>query len=58
VEGLFEPLQPPDRLLLGNILANAVRRKVEARLARAVAVLLPNMNTEILGADGDLSPWR
>ena len=58
VEGIFEQLRPQERELLGNALSNSIRREVETKVERPVAVLLVNMTGNPLGADGNLLPWQ
>jgi cobalt-precorrin-5B (C1)-methyltransferase len=60
VEGIFEALPPDETARLGNALASAVRQAVTARIgsAKNIAVALINMAGELLGTDGDLSPWK
>ena len=58
VEGVFQYLKNDSRRRLGEALAAEVRRTVERRIALPIAVVLINMNGDLLGAAGDLSPWQ
>ena len=60
VEGIFEPLEPAESLRLGNALAAAVRRAICERIGteKPLAAALINMAGELLGTDGDLTPWK
>ncbi|MEI8235166.1 MAG: cobalt-precorrin-5B (C(1))-methyltransferase CbiD [Verrucomicrobiota bacterium] len=60
VEGIFEALHPGETGSLGNALAAAVRQAVTGRIgsAKGIAVALINMAGDLLGTDGDLSPWK
>jgi len=60
VEGIFEALHPGETVSVGNALAAAVRQAVTGRIgsAKGTAVALINMAGELLGTDGDLSPWK
>lgn len=60
VEGLFAVLPLQDRQRLAESLAGLVRRAVVQRIGRRlqVAVALVNMQTELLGCDGDFGQWR
>lgn len=59
VEGLFEALSPDARWQLGAATAKAVRRAVQSRYHKPPAtVALINMRGDLLGTDGDESPWR
>lgn len=60
VEGVFAALPEADRQRLGCALAAEVRGAIIARLGvgREAAVVLVDMQGEILGQDGDLTPWR
>jgi len=60
VEGIFAELDDEKRTSVANALAAAVRVAVEARIgaSKPLAVVLVNMAGTILGADGDLSPWK
>ena len=57
-EGLFEGLAAAARGRLGPALATEVRGAVEARVRRPTAVALVSMNGDLLGADGDITPWQ
>jgi cobalt-precorrin-5B (C1)-methyltransferase len=58
VEGVFQYLEDDGRRRLGNALAAETRRSVVRRIALSIAVVLINMSGDLLGADGDLSPWQ
>jgi cobalt-precorrin-5B (C1)-methyltransferase len=59
VEGIFASLTSSDRTLLANDLAAGVRRAIHQRMAaQDVAVALINLAGDLIGSDGDLSPWR
>ena len=60
VEGIFAELDDEKRTSVANALAAAVRVAVEARIctSKPLAVVLVNMAGTILGADGDLTPWK
>ncbi len=60
VEGLFMMLKLPERLELGHAAAGEVRKALNVRLNEKIitAVLLVNMQGEILGTDGELKPWQ
>lgn len=60
VEGIFEALPPASRERLAAALAAEVGKAIRARLGgeRELAVALINMAGDLLGTDGDLSPWR
>ena len=60
VEGIFETLSSENSRRVGNALAAAVRGAIVARIGsdKGIAVALINMPGEILGTDGDLSPWK
>lgn len=59
VEGVFAALTPAARSWLGGVLAARVADALRTRLERRmeVSTVLVNMRGEILGSDGDLSPW-
>jgi cobalt-precorrin-5B (C1)-methyltransferase len=57
-EGMFAVLGSKPRRSLGDALAQRIRLAVAKRVRQAAAVVLVNMAGEILGADGDLSPWQ
>ncbi|MCX6966847.1 MAG: cobalt-precorrin-5B (C(1))-methyltransferase CbiD [Verrucomicrobia bacterium] len=60
VEGIFEWLPREMSLQLGNALAAAVREAITVRIGseKEIAITLINLAGGILGADGDLSPWK
>ena len=60
VEGIFEALPSEKSMQVANALAAAVRRAITARIGsqKEIAVALINMAGEILGTDGDLTPWK
>jgi cobalt-precorrin-5B (C1)-methyltransferase len=60
VEGMFSGLAVPQRALLANALAAAIRRAILGRIGpqKTAAVVLINMSGEFLGSDGDLKPWQ
>ena len=60
VEGVFDALSPEKRRRLADALAAHVRQAVAGRigLRLALAVVLVNMTGDILGTDGDLTPWQ
>ncbi len=59
VEGIFSACAAPERQRLGDILAerihNAVRRRTEGM---ETAVVLVDMQGEIIGSNGDLRRWK
>lgn len=59
VEGIFEALPVESRQKLGASLAAEVTKAIHARIGiqKTVAVALINMAGDILGSNGDLSPW-
>ncbi len=58
-EGLFMELSAERRRLLGNAAATAIRKAIMKKTnIDNATVLLVNMKTEILGFNGDLSPWQ
>ncbi|MBM4328005.1 MAG: cobalamin biosynthesis protein CbiD [Deltaproteobacteria bacterium] len=60
VEGLFTSLPPVESRRVGNELAGLVAGAVFERVGRRfpTPVVLVNMKGEVLGANGDLNPWR
>jgi cobalt-precorrin-5B (C1)-methyltransferase len=60
VEGIFEAFNPEQSEQLGNALAAAVHQAVTTRIGsnKALSVTLINLAGDILGSDGDLSPWQ
>jgi cobalt-precorrin-5B (C1)-methyltransferase len=59
VEGIFSGMAVPQRALLANTLAAGIRHAIVDRIGqKPAAVVLINMAGEILGSDGDLTPWR
>ncbi|HUH67331.1 MAG TPA: cobalt-precorrin-5B (C(1))-methyltransferase CbiD [Syntrophales bacterium] len=60
VEGLFSALKEDERKKLGDLLAGKVRTAVRGYLGSnvATAVVLINMQGDILGEDGDLKRWK
>ena len=58
VEGLFAGLPAEDRGRLARTLAARVQTSVAARCFLPVAVTLVDMQGEILGAAGELTPWQ
>lgn len=60
VEGLFQALDPADRLPLGNSLADAIVTSIIRTFAPCfpVAVVLTDNNGDWLGSSGDLAAWQ
>lgn len=60
VEGIFEACGPARSGRLGNALAVAVLAAITARIgsAKSPGVALINMAGDILGTEGDLTPWK
>ena len=58
VEGVFQYLEDDGRRRLGDALAAEVRRSVARRITLSIAVVLINMSGDLLGTDGNLSPWQ
>ena len=60
VEGIFESLDLERTPQLGNALAAEIRKAVIARIGsgKTVAVALINLAGDLLGTEGDLSPWK
>lgn len=60
VEGIFARLDKADSDKLGSKLADAVRQAVTNRIKNKfpVAAALVNLQGDLLGVSGDLSPWR
>jgi len=60
VEGTFGGLTPEQSTQLGNALAAAISEVIIARIGskQRLAVAIINMPGDILGAEGDLSPWK
>ncbi len=60
VEGLFAAIKPPARERLGGEIAQRVKTAVQERIGRAlpVGVLLIDMAGDLLGTDGDFTPWQ
>ena len=60
VEGILSGLPGPARVRLAEALAAAVRRAIALRVGAGtpLSVVLVNMQGDILGGDGDWSPWR
>ncbi len=59
-QGIFAGLQEVERRRLGDGLAARVRHAVSRRLESRfpVALALVDIRGDMLGEDGDLSPWR
>jgi len=59
VEGLFSALFEPERNELGEVLTDKIRIAVSERIGdnTEIAVVLVNMQGNILGSNGDLSRW-
>jgi cobalt-precorrin-5B (C1)-methyltransferase len=61
VEGVFEALSAAGRAkvaaALAGMIAKAIRVRFSGEKEKEVAVALINMAGDILGSDGDLSPW-
>jgi len=60
VEGIFEALSPANRARLGSALSAAIREAIIMRIGtgKQLTVALINMAGDILGSDGDISPWK
>ena len=60
VEGLFAGLGAADQKRLGDELARQIACAVAKRMNNGtdVAACLVNMTGEIIGSEGDLSPWQ
>jgi cobalt-precorrin-5B (C1)-methyltransferase len=58
VEGIFEACSPEQSARLGDALAAAVGEAITARIGSEVSVSLINLAGDILGSNGDLSPWK
>ena len=60
VEGVFESLPAPGRACLAGCLAEKIRHAIRQRVGPqpAMAVALINLAGDVIGSDGDLSPWR
>ncbi|MEJ2201604.1 MAG: cobalt-precorrin-5B (C(1))-methyltransferase, partial [Desulfuromonadaceae bacterium] len=60
VEGVFAALEPDQRQTLGAALAEAVQDAVGHRLNNdlPVGIVLINLAGDILGSNGDLTPWQ
>lgn len=60
VEGIFTALTPPQRGKLAAALAADVRCAIQERVGaqQELAVALINLAGELIGSDGDLTPWR
>jgi cobalt-precorrin-5B (C1)-methyltransferase len=60
VEGIFSILANDERKKLGNMLAGKVRAAVRGYLGSdtETAVMLINMQGDIIGEDGDLKRWK
>ena len=60
VEGVFASLTRVESRRVGDELACLVVKAVSERVRRKfpASVVLVNMKGELLGAHGDLSPWR
>ncbi len=60
VEGLFNDLSQEDRGRLAGVLAADIRTAVSARIEERfpTAVVLVSLSGALLGADGDVSPWK
>lgn len=59
-EGLLSALPPEEQKRVANALSKRVRQAVAERLDNRldVSVVMVNMKGEVLGSNGDLSPWR
>ena len=59
VEGIFSALSRPERKELGDVLAERIRMAVSEQIddKMEIAVVLVNMQGDILGSNGDLSRW-
>jgi cobalt-precorrin-5B (C1)-methyltransferase len=59
VEGLFSALAVSERSLLANELAAKIRQAAAQRVGERfpIAAVLVNLRSELLGSDGDLTPW-
>ncbi len=61
-EGIFSSLSAVEAKMLGNLLAEELRKAVEARMARGsapgVCVALTDMQGRIRGTAGGLAPWQ
>lgn len=59
VEGLMQALSPPERRIVGDALSERIRWAVFRRLREGVPVsaVLVNLEGDILGRSGDLTPW-
>ena len=59
VEGVFSALSEPERNELGKVLADKIRMAVTERTGdnTEIAVVLVDMQGNILGSNGDLSRW-
>ena len=59
VEGVFQHLDPADRLIVGNRLSELIATAVQNRFPNfaTTAIALTNMKSEIIGHYGDLTPW-
>lgn len=60
VEGIFAALPEIGRTRLGDLVAALVRKAVADRLGGAMtaAVVLVDMKGNVLGLEGDITPWR
>jgi cobalt-precorrin-5B (C1)-methyltransferase len=60
VEGLFASLSPEDCRQLADRLAAGIRRSIVERTGGSaeLAVALINLGGEVIGSDGDSTPWR
>lgn len=60
VEGIFGALSHDQSRQLGDALAAAVREAILMRIGsgKSLAVILINLAGDILGEEGDLTPWR
>jgi cobalt-precorrin-5B (C1)-methyltransferase len=59
VDGIFSALSIQERKELGDVLAGRVRMAIGERVGSRMetAVVLVNMQGEIIGSDGDLKRW-
>ena len=59
VEGLFAALPPPEKEILGNALAAAIRNAVDERMEGRIAtvVVLIDLSGHILGSAGESESW-
>ncbi len=60
VEGIFEALVQPERAQLADLLAARIRSAISNRVGaqQEMSVVLINLRGDLIGSDGDLTPWR